>query len=107
MNSSQKERAQIFLDVEGALAQNSLNESNLTEEAKAFDVNHQIVEADKEYAEKTREHNDKRNSEVQHLSTKIRDSKTTSQLSKRSKSASTSSAQKEGSPTTRPNKLRT
>jgi chromosome segregation ATPase len=69
-----KERTQIFLDVEGALAQNRIGESNLTDEAKALaDVNHQIVEADKQYAERTRENNNKRNSEVQRLSTKIRE----------------------------------
>ena len=69
-----KERAQIFLDVEGALAQKRLAESNLTEEAKSLaDNNHKIVEADKEYAEQTRERNNKRNAEVQHLSTKIRE----------------------------------
>ena len=72
--SFSKERAQIFLDVEGALAQNRLSESNLTEEAKSLaDNNHKIVEADKEYAEQTRERNNKRNAEVQHLSTKIRE----------------------------------
>ncbi|MGE5532974.1 MAG: hypothetical protein ACM3UN_01345 [Bacillota bacterium] len=69
-----KERAQVFLDVEGALAQNRLAESNLTEEAKALaDNNHKIVEADKEYAEQTRERSNKRNTEVQRLSTKIRE----------------------------------
>jgi len=69
-----KERAQIFLDVEGALAQDRLAESNLTEEAKALaDNNHKIVEADKEYAEQTRERSNKRNAEVQRLSTKIRE----------------------------------
>ena len=69
-----KERAQIFLDVEGALAQNRLSESNLTEEAKALaDNNHKIVEADKEYAEQTRERSNKRNTEVQRLSSRIRD----------------------------------
>ena len=69
-----KERTQIFLDVEGALAQNRLAESNLTEEAKALaDNNHKIVEADKEYAEQTRERSNKRNAEVQRLSTKIRE----------------------------------
>ncbi|MCW3996548.1 MAG: hypothetical protein NWE98_10445 [Candidatus Bathyarchaeota archaeon] len=67
-----KERAQIFLDVEAALAENRLQESNLTKEAKALaDTNHQIVEADKEYAEKTRELSNKRNSEVQRLTRKI------------------------------------
>jgi hypothetical protein len=69
-----KERAQIFLDVEGALAENRLQESNLTAEAKALaDNNHLIVEADKEYAEQTRERNNKRNVDVQRLSSKIRE----------------------------------
>ncbi len=69
-----KERAQIFLDVEATLAQNRLAESNLTVEAKALaENNHQIVEADKEYAEQTRERSNKRNAEVQRLSSKIRE----------------------------------
>jgi chromosome segregation ATPase len=69
-----KERTQIFLDVEASLAQNRLAESNLTEEAKALaDNNHKIVEADKEYAEQTRERSNKRNAEVQRLSSKIRE----------------------------------
>jgi hypothetical protein len=69
-----KEQTQIFLDAEGALAQNRLAESNLTEEAKALaDNNHKIVEADKEYAEQTRERSDKRNAEVQRLSSRIRE----------------------------------
>ncbi len=63
-----KERSQIFLDVQGALAEKRLQESNLTGEAKALaDTNHQIVETDKEYAEKTRELSNKRNTEVQRL----------------------------------------
>lgn len=69
-----KERVQIFLDVEGALAEKRLQESNLTAEAKALaDNNHLIVEADKEYAEQTRERSIKRNAEVQRLSSKIRE----------------------------------
>jgi DNA repair exonuclease SbcCD ATPase subunit len=69
-----KERTQIFLDVEAALAQNRLQESNLTEEAKALaDNNHLVVEADKQYAEQTRARSNKRNAEVQRLSTKIRE----------------------------------
>ena len=69
-----KERAQIFLDVEGALAENRFQESNLTAEAKALaDNNHLIVEADKEYAEQTRERSNKRNAEVQRLSSKTRE----------------------------------
>ena len=69
-----KERVQIFLDVEGALTKERLAESNLTEEAKALaDNNHKIVEVDKEYAEQTRERSNKRNAEVQRLSTRIRE----------------------------------
>jgi len=69
-----KERTQIFLDVEAALTENRLQESNLTDEAKALaDNNHQIVEADKQYAEETRERSNKRNAEVQRLSTRIRE----------------------------------
>ena len=69
-----KERSQLFLDIEAALAEKRLQESNLTEEAKALaDNNHLIVETDKTYAEKTRELSNKRNSELQRLSTKIRE----------------------------------
>lgn len=68
----QKERMQAFLDIEGALAESRLQESNLTAEAKALAKNnHLIVEADQEYAEKTRENSNKRNVEVQRLSNKI------------------------------------
>jgi DNA repair exonuclease SbcCD ATPase subunit len=69
-----KECAQIFLDIEAALAEKRLAESNLTAEAKALaNVNHQIAEADKQYAEQTRERSNKRNAEVQQLSRKIRE----------------------------------
>jgi chromosome segregation ATPase len=69
-----KERTQIFLDIEAALTENRLQESNLTNEAKELaENNHQIAEADKQYAEETRERNNKRNAEVQRLSTKIRE----------------------------------
>ena len=51
-----KERSQIFLDVEGALAEKRIQESTLTDEAKDLaDNNHLLVETDKEYAEKTRD----------------------------------------------------
>jgi hypothetical protein len=67
-----KERTQIFLEVQGALAQIRVDESNLSGEAKELaDNNHLLVEADKEYAEKTRELSFKRNAEVQRLSHKI------------------------------------
>jgi len=69
-----KERSQIFLDVEGALAEKRLQESNLTGDAKTLaDNNHLLVETDKEYAEKTRELSFKRNAEVQRLTHKIRE----------------------------------
>jgi hypothetical protein len=69
-----KERSQIFLDVEASLAERKLQESNLTGEAKELaGNNHLLVETDKEYAEKTRELSIKRNSDVQKLSTKIRE----------------------------------
>jgi uncharacterized phage infection (PIP) family protein YhgE len=68
----QKEQSQIFQDIEGALAENRLKESSLTDEAKALaDVNHQIADTDKEYAEKTRELSNKRNSEVQRLTSRV------------------------------------
>jgi len=67
-----KEREQVFHDIEAALAEKRLQESSLTAEAKALaDNNHQIVEADKEYAEKTRDLSNKRNTDVQHLTRKI------------------------------------
>ncbi len=69
----QKERMQAFLDIEAALAESRLQESNLTAEEKALaENNHLIVEADQQYAEKTRENSNKRNTEVQRLSNKIR-----------------------------------
>ena len=68
-----KERTQIFLDVEGALAEKRLQESSLDGEAKELaDNNHLLVETDKEYAEKTRQLSNKRNADVQRLSTEIR-----------------------------------
>jgi hypothetical protein len=69
----QKERAQIFNDIEAELVQNRLAEANLTEEAKALhQVNHKLGDADKDYAEKTRDLSNKRNLEVQQLTNKIR-----------------------------------
>jgi len=69
-----KERMQIFLDVEAALAEKRLQESTISEEAKELaDNNHLLVETDKEYADKTRELSNKRNSEIQRLTNKIGD----------------------------------
>jgi hypothetical protein len=69
-----KERAQIFLDVEATLAEIRLKESTISAEAKELaDNNHLLVETDKEYAEKTRELNNRRNLEIQRLTNKIGD----------------------------------
>ncbi len=69
----QKERTQIFLDVEAAVAQSKIEEANLSAESKALvDNNHKISDADREYAEKTRDLSNKRNSDVQQLTNKIR-----------------------------------
>jgi len=68
-----KERTQIFLDVEGIFAEERVQESSLDGEAKELaDNNHLLVETDKEYAEKTRQLSNKRNADVQRLSTDIR-----------------------------------
>jgi uncharacterized phage infection (PIP) family protein YhgE len=69
----QKTRTQIFLDVTDALAQSKLAESTLSEEAKALvDNNHQIAEADRAYAEKTRELSNQRNSEITRQTNQVR-----------------------------------
>lgn len=68
----EKERTQIFLDVEATLAEKKIQESTLTGEAKELaDNNHLLVETDKDYAEKTRELSNKRNSDVQRLTRQI------------------------------------
>ena len=69
-----KERTQIFLDVEATLAEIRLQESTISAEEKELaDNNHLLVETDKEYAEKTRELNNRRNLEIQRLTNKIGD----------------------------------
>lgn len=68
-----KERTQIFLDVEGALADKRVQESSLsTEQKELVDNNNLLVESDKDYAEKTRQLSNKRNADLQRLSTEIR-----------------------------------
>ena len=68
-----KERTQIFLDVEAEFAQKRIDENSLTGEAKELvDNNHLLVETDKDYAEKTRQLSNKRNADVQRLSSEIR-----------------------------------
>lgn len=69
----QSMRTQIFLDVTTALDQCRLAESTLSADAKALaDNNYRIVEADREYVEKTRELSNCRNSEVTQLSNSVR-----------------------------------
>lgn len=69
----QTERAQIFQDVIAALTEKRLAEATLSSEAKLLaDTNHKIADADKQYAEATREINNKRNCEIQKLSNNIR-----------------------------------
>jgi hypothetical protein len=67
------EQNQIMQTIQATLAEKRLQESTLTEEAKALaETNHKIVEADKQYAEQTRALSNKRNTDVQRLTTKIR-----------------------------------
>ena len=69
----EKEFSQTLLEMEVTLAEKRLQESSLTEEAKALaENNNLIVETDKEYSEKTRENSNKRNTEVQRLNNQIR-----------------------------------
>jgi hypothetical protein len=68
-----KQQTQTFSDIEATLAEHRLQEANLSSEAKDLaDINHKIVDADKQYAQATRELSNKRNNEVQKLTSKIR-----------------------------------
>lgn len=68
-----EEQNQTMQTIQATLAEKRLQESTLTEEAKALaETNHKIVEADKQYAEQTRALSNKRNTDVQRLTTKIR-----------------------------------
>jgi predicted mannosyl-3-phosphoglycerate phosphatase (HAD superfamily) len=70
----QKETSQIVLDVEAALAEDRIQEDTVNQQANALaENNHKIVEADKDYAEKSRELSTTRNTEVQQRSNRIRD----------------------------------
>lgn len=67
-----KDRSQIFLDVERALAQKRLEESNLSEKAKALADNNQLLmETDKKYVEKTKELNLERDSAAERITNRI------------------------------------
>jgi len=69
-----KERTQIFLDIEASLAEKRLAESNLSGGAKELqDINHQLTDSDRDYAQQNRALSDKRNADVQRLSNRIRE----------------------------------
>jgi hypothetical protein len=68
-----KERAQIFGDVEAALAEGRIKENTLSDEAKALHTNnHLLGDMDAQYAEKNRELSNKRNIDVQQFSSRTR-----------------------------------
>ncbi|MCW4025376.1 MAG: hypothetical protein NWF01_10145 [Candidatus Bathyarchaeota archaeon] len=67
-----KQRAQIFLDIERELADKRIQETDLTGDAKTLhDQNHLLGDLDAEYANKNRELSDKRNADVQRLTNKV------------------------------------
>ncbi|HYA77510.1 MAG TPA: hypothetical protein VEF91_02215 [Verrucomicrobiae bacterium] len=69
-----KDRSQILLDVESALARIRMEESNLIQDEKALAENNRLLEeADEEYAEKTKAISSKRDSEVERLTKKMRE----------------------------------
>jgi len=81
-----KDRSQIFLDVEGALTKKRLEESNLSEDAKALADNNQLLEeTDKEYAEKRKELNLRKDAEVESITKKIHKLEEESQEAKKIK----------------------
>ncbi|XHH10038.1 MAG: hypothetical protein ACFCUE_05245 [Candidatus Bathyarchaeia archaeon] len=68
-----KEREQAFLTVQEALAEKRVQETTLSETEKALhDVNHQLGDADADYAEKSRVISNKRNGDVNRLTTRVR-----------------------------------
>jgi hypothetical protein len=68
-----RDRSQILLAVENALAQKRAEESKVATVAKALaDNNHLLAETDKEYAQKESELTSKRASETERLSSRIR-----------------------------------
>jgi hypothetical protein len=67
-----KDRSQIFIAVEGALAEKRLKEASLEEAAKALSQgNHLLVQLDVEYAAQTRTLSQKRNSEIECLTNNV------------------------------------
>ena len=67
-----KDRSQIFLDVEGALAKKKAEEKSLVGVAEALADNDRLLaESDKEYAEKSKEISLKRDPEVERLTYRV------------------------------------
>ncbi len=68
-----KERTKFLADIQIVLSEKSLAESNLSVGAKELqDINQQLTDSDRGYAEKNRELNNKRNAETQRLTNKKR-----------------------------------
>ncbi|MGD6806081.1 MAG: hypothetical protein ACQCN4_03890 [Candidatus Bathyarchaeia archaeon] len=69
-----KEKSQILQDIESALSQKKIEESNIESVQKALAENSQLLtETEKEYTEKLRELSLKRNAEVEPLASRIRE----------------------------------
>jgi chromosome segregation ATPase len=67
-----KEREQAFLDVQSALAERRLQENTVSDAEKALhEINHELGDADADYAEKTRGLSNRRNADVQRLTNRV------------------------------------
>jgi DNA repair exonuclease SbcCD ATPase subunit len=67
-----KERSQIIMEIEASLAKIKAEESNTEAIAKALaEGNHLLVETDKQYVEKAKELNAKREMEIQRLTSQV------------------------------------
>lgn len=68
-----KERDQAFQDIQNSLAELRIKETSISEAEKTLhQVNHELGDADAEYAEKTRGLSNKRNADVQRLTTRVK-----------------------------------
>ncbi|MCL1977997.1 MAG: hypothetical protein FWG55_07870 [Candidatus Bathyarchaeota archaeon] len=68
-----KERDQAFLDIQTVLAERRMQESTLSEAEKAlYIINHDLGDADADYAEKNQELSSKRNSDIRRLTAQVK-----------------------------------
>ncbi len=68
-----KEREQAFLDIQSALAERRMQETTISDTEKTLhDVNHELGDADADYAEKNRGLSNKRNADVTRLTVRIK-----------------------------------